>query len=507
MLMDIPLIVLVYFLYGLAFFSMGLLVALEGGRSSDIRLRKALRPLAGFGIIHAIHEWIEMFELMGHFQIQPIYRAASLSFLAFSFISLAAFGSFLLAKTEISRRLLMLIPIGLETIWVFGLYNFRGQYVDTALWDIADVWTRYTLAIPASLLTSIGLVAQQRAFRRSGLIRFGQDALWAAVAFAWYGLFGQLFAQKTPLFPSTFLNQDLFVSIFGFQIQMFRAITAVAAAVFVIRFLHAFQVETEAKIAELQQERLHESQQRELLRGELFRLVVAAQESERQRIARDLHDETGQALTAIGMGLRGLSGKLTPRNKEAMGTLHKLEGLTADSLQELERLISDLRPSHLDDLGLSATLRWCTNRIQDDTSIAIRVDISGEEPELDDAMKITIFRIIQEALNNIVKHSQASHVNIHLQYEEKNVRINVRDNGIGFDLDHVKMEHSHRASLGLVGMEERAALLDGKVSIQSRPGYGTEVEALIPYGKALESDSLLSKVQEQVPAIQNKRGK
>ncbi len=112
-----------------------------------------------------------------------------------------------------------------------------------------------------------------------------------------------------------------------------------------IRFLHAFQVETEAKIAELQHERLLESQHKEVLRGELFRSVVAAQESERQRIARDLHDETGQALTAIGMGLRGLSGKLNSRNKdEALRTLHKLETLTADSLKELQRLISDLRP-------------------------------------------------------------------------------------------------------------------------------------------------------------------
>ena len=507
MLIGMPLIVLIYFFYGLAFFSMGLLVALEGGRSSDIRLRKALRPLAGFGIVHAFHEWIEMFDLMGHFHNEPIFWGLSLSFLAFSYISLAAFGSFLLAKTEVSRRLILLIPIGLEAIWVFGLYHFRGQYYGATLWEIADVWTRYTLAIPASLLTAIGLVAQQRAFRRSGLVRFGRDALWAAVAFAWYGLLGQLFVQATPLFPSTFLNQDLFASLFGFPVQLFRAVTAVAASVFVIRFLHAFQVETEAKIAELQHERLLESQHKEVLRGELFRRVVAAQESERQRIARDLHDETGQALTAIGMGLRGLSGKLNSRNKEeALGTLHKLESLTAHSLKELQRLISDLRPSHLDDLGLSATVRWCTNIIQEDTSIAIRVDISGDEQGLDDVKKITIFRIIQESLNNIVKHSQASHVNIHLEYEEKNVRINVRDNGVGFDLDKVNLERSQRPSLGLAGMEERAALLGGTVSIQSRPGYGTEVEALIPYRTTSESDNLLSKLQEQTPALQNKRG-
>jgi signal transduction histidine kinase len=485
--LGVPYIVPVYFIYGLAFFSMGLLVIVEGGRASDVRLRRALPPLAGFGLVHAAHEWMEMYVLMGH-PISPweisIMWGIQLATLAFSFISLAAFGSFLLADNEITRRLFLLIPIGLQAVWVFGLYHFRGQYTGQGLWDVADTWTRYTLAIPSSLLTAIGLIVQQRAFRRSGLIRFGQDALWAAITFGWYGLFGQFFARATPLFPSNFINQQTFFDVFGFPVQMFRAAMAVAAALFVIRFLRAFQVETERKIAELQAAQLEESRQREIMRGELFRRVVAAQEAERQRIARDLHDETGQSLTAIGMGLRGLSSKLSGRNKDAFGTLHKLETLTAESLKELQRLISDLRPSHLDDLGLSAALRWYANRIQEHSPLSVRVDILGEEHDLDETMKIAIFRIIQESLNNIIKHSHATHVNIHLQFEDKNVRINVRDNGIGFDLEGVRHRQTNRPSLGLAGMEERAALLGGTVGVQSRPGYGTEVEALVPYRPA-----------------------
>lgn len=484
MILGAPYIVPIYFVYGLAFFSMGLLVAIEGGRASDVRLRRALPPLAGFGFVHAAHEWMEMYVLMQHnltsFDL-AIISGLQLATLAFSFISLAAFGSFLLAETEVTRRLLLLIPIGLQAVWVFGLYNFQGQYSGDTLWDVADVWTRYTLAMPASVLTAIGLIMQQRAFRRSGLIRFGQDALWAAITFAWYGLFGQIVSTRSPLVVSHYINEETFQQIFGFPVQMFRAMTAVAAAIFVIRFLRAFQVETERKIAELQAARLEESQQRELLRVELFRRVVAAQESERQRIARDLHDETGQSLTAIGMGLRGLSGKLSSRNKDAIATLHKLETLTADSLKELQRLMTDLRPSHLDDLGLSAALRWYTARIQEHLSLSIRVDIHGEECDLDDAMKITIFRIIQESLNNIIKHAQATHVNIHVHFDEKKVRIHVFDNGIGFDREQVQARRTNRPSLGLAGMEERAALLGGIVTVQSRPGYGTEVEALIPY--------------------------
>ncbi len=503
MILGAPYIVPIYFIYGLAFFSMGLLVAIEGGRASDVRLRRALPPLAGFGLVHAAHEWIGMYLLLDRPLTDTevsIILAIQLATLAFSFVSLAAFGSFLLAETEVTRRLLLLIPIGLQAVWVFGLYSFQGKYGGKVLWDVADVWTRYTLATSSSVLTAIGLVAQQRAFRRSGLIRFGQDALWAAITFAWYGLFGQIFSRVTPLALSQYINEVGFEKTFGFPIQMFRAITAVAAAIFVIRFLRAFQVETDRKIAELQAARLEESKQRETLRAELFRRVVAAQESERQRIARDLHDETGQSLTAIGMGLRGLEGRLSTRNKDALNTLHKLETLTADSLQELQRLMADLRPSHLDDLGLSAAIRWYSTKIQENSPLSIRVDIHGEECDLDDAMKITIFRIIQESLNNIIKHSQATHVNIHLQFDEKNVRISVFDNGIGFDREQVQERRVSRPSLGLAGMEERAALLGGTVTVQSRPGYGTEVEATIPYHHANTSTSRppSSYIQEEV---------
>jgi signal transduction histidine kinase len=483
--MQLHYIIVVYFLYGLAFFCMGLLVIMEGNRASDLRLRKALRPLAGFGIVHGIHEWVEMFEqlegLLGHAQpIIPEY--VRLALLAVSFVSLIAFGTYLLAYTETAQRVITLVPIGLEAIWVFGLVTFRGNYPSDEIWKVADVWTRYMLAMPGGLLAAIGLVAQQRAFRRSGLIRFGQDALWAAVAFAWYGVAGQFFVQATSLPPSNFINQDLFIKVFGFPVQLFRAAMAVAAAFFVIRFLRAFQVETEQKIHELQAARLEEAQKRETLKGELFRRIVDAQEAERQRIARDLHDETGQALTAIGMGLRGLSTALTNnRNRDqAIKTLRHLETLAADSLQELQRLIADLRPSHLDDLGLPAALRWYAGKIQERSDMKVKVDIEGDEILITSALKIAIFRIVQEALNNITKHAQAKDVYIQLDYRPKHVFVSIRDDGVGFDLDMVRLSRARRPSLGLAGMQERAALLGGEVTIQSSPGQGTLVEAILP---------------------------
>jgi signal transduction histidine kinase len=469
---------------------MGLLVALEGGRSSEPRVRRALRPLAGFGLVHAAHEWLEMFgyiSVIGGITLSPLLQVLRLSTLAFSFLSLAAFGGFLLAKDEVAQRVSLLVPLGLEAVWVFGLSSLRGAVPMAALYGTADVWTRYSLAIPASILAAVGLIAQQRAFRRAGLVRFGQDALWAAVAFAWYGIVGQAFTRATVLPPSNLINEGLFLRLFGFPVQLLRALVAGAASVYVIRFLRAFQVETEQKIAGLQAERLKESQQREALRGELFRRVVAAQEAERQRMARDLHDETGQALTAIGLGLRGLESRINHDPQKAADTLHELQSLTADSLRELQRLMADLRPSHLDDLGLSAALRWYTGKIEERSPLKVRVDIGGTEQPIAESAKIATFRIIQEALNNVVRHSEAHNASVALDFAERGVRVIIRDDGCGFDLERLqRTRSSSRPPLGLAGMQERAALLGGAVSVRSSPGEGTAIEAFIPYGEEIE---------------------
>jgi signal transduction histidine kinase len=488
-----PVLIVVYFAYGLAFFSMGLLVAAEGGRSSDDRLRKALRPLAAFGLVHGIHEWLEMFQQISALRgdhVPLFFEAVGLALLSFSFLSLAAFGTFLLSKTETAQRVSLLVPLGLEAVWVFGILIFRGVYAPEQMWVVASAWTRYVLAVPASLLAAVGLVAQQRAFRQAGLVRFGQDSLWAAVAFAWYGLVGQVFIRASVLPPSNVINQELFLRVFGFPVQAFRAVMACAVAVFVVRFLRAFQVELEEHIAELQSARLEEARRREALHSELYSRVVAAQESERQRIARDLHDATGQSLTAIGLGLRGLSTGLGKKGNSAHSaeTLGKLQTMSAEALKELQDLISDLRPSHLDDLGLPAAIRWYAGTIQERTGLKVKVETACEERPVSPAAKITTFRIVQEALNNVIKHSGAHTVLINMDCGGEALYVSVRDDGQGFD-PQANVQPAARRPLGLLGMQERAALLGGTVSVHSRPGQGTLVELTIPYGEKEVADA------------------
>ena len=480
--MSAPTIIVVFSAYGLAFFSMGLVVMLEGGRAADARLKHALRPLAAFGLIHGVHEWLEMFDqlnLLSEFVGGPmLWSAVRFGLLAFSFLSLSAFGGSLLSPNERYRRLSLLVPLAQAAVWGTGIFVMRERFALEALWLAAVAWTRYVLAVPAALLASAGLVAQQRAFRQAGLVRFGQDSLWAAVAFAWYGLVGQTFAQASPLPPSDFFNDGLFLQLFGFPVQILRAASAIVSAIFVIRFLRSFEVEVQQQIAELQGARLEEARHREELRGELLRRVVAAQEAERQRIARELHDATGQALTALGLGLRGVATTVKQDGEQAGNRLRQLETLTANTLDELRHLIADLRPSHLDDLGLASALRWYAKELHNRVPLTVNVETGGGEYPLNAAINIALFRIAQEALNNVIKHSEANQANVRLQFCEGEVRMNIEDDGCGFDVAGPALPS--RPSWGLLGMQERAALLNGQCRVHSKPGQGTRVEVVIP---------------------------
>jgi len=211
---------------------------------------------------------------------------------------------------------------------------------------------------------------------------------------------------------------------------------------------------------------------------------VAAQESERQRIARELHDETGQALTAIGLGLRGVVSSIQNDGAKSSANLHQLERLVEHSLIELQRLISDLRPSHLDDLGLGATLRWYAGEIEKRLPLEVSVSVSNEKTELSTEIKTTLFRIAQEALTNVIKHSAANQAKITLDYQIEGVRLEVTDDGVGFN--RTTMQSTARPSWGLIGMQERASLLGGTFEINSYPGSGTRVNIYIPYGSPVE---------------------
>lgn len=464
----------VFFFYGLSFFALGLAVALEVARATPGRLRSGFGLLAAFGLIHGAHEWMEMFQILG---ILPLavqdWRVIRVAVLAISFLALAGFGAALWHSAEGSRRSRLLVPGALLLIWTIGLLILSGlEAMAGQRWAVADVWTRYALAIPASLLAALGLVRLRRALPMPQL---GRDSLLAAVAFVAYGVVGQLFTQPSPLPPSTRINDQLFLELTGFPVQLLRAVAALVIAMAVIGVMRWFEIVRRREVAELQQERLQAAEHRQALRGELLNRVVQAQEAERERIARELHDETGQALTAIGLGLRGIATRIGAADSEAASQLAHLERLTQLSLDELQRLIAGLRPSHLDDLGLAAALRWYANELEGHAPLSVQVQVEGAERPLPAVISVGLFRVAQEALTNVVKHASADTAQVRLEYAAEQVRLDIRDDGIGFEVSG-----ADRPSWGLMGMQERVSLMGGEFELQSERGQGTHIRVTAP---------------------------
>ena len=202
------------------------------------------------------------------------------------------------------------------------------------------------------------------------------------------------------------------------------------------------------------------------------RLVLRAQEEERRRLARDLHDEVNQALTAILLRLEALSQDADP---ELAGHLDELKSLVSQAMDELLKLARQLRPAALDDLGLIAALEGQLTRFSEQTGIQTSLRASGEPGSVGEDQQTVIYRVVQEALSNAAQHSGAKHIDFDLQiFPSHGVELRVSDDGRGFD--------TRRAGngLGLGGMAERARLVGGELSIRSEPGHGTRVRLYIP---------------------------
>jgi PAS domain S-box-containing protein len=211
-----------------------------------------------------------------------------------------------------------------------------------------------------------------------------------------------------------------------------------------------------------------------------LRQATRSQEEERKRIARELHDETIQELVVLSRQVDDLasSGKLMSEpNSTQLGELRQQ---ISNIMQGVRRLSQDLRPAALDRLGLLAALEWLTSSVADYSGIPIELDVSGEERRLSEETELVLFRITQEALRNVWRHSHATRAKVTVGFNQGETMIAISDNGEGFALSGSVDDLSRDGKLGLAGMQERARLLHGTVKVESEPGKGTEVTVEIP---------------------------
>ncbi len=235
----------------------------------------------------------------------------------------------------------------------------------------------------------------------------------------------------------------------------------------------AFFDVTDRKIAE---EALRESEKElRLLSGQL----LTAQEQERGRIARELHDGIGQSLSAIKFKIEDALGQLGKDVAESsVDSLNSLIPIIQSTVEEVRRITMDLRPSTLDDLGILATIGWfCREFQQTYLTVRIEKEITLEEADIPESLKIVIYRVLQEALNNVAKHSGADSVTIFLTKRDDTIELTIEDNGRGFDLKEAFDIDGSQRGFGLGSMKERIELSGGSFSLESIRGEGTTVKA------------------------------
>ncbi len=689
-------LVVIFFIYGLAFFSMGLAIWLASSRfrTSEFRLAEALLLLAGFGIVHGLQEWFDMFLLLderGGTNIPPwlLLPEVRLLHLVTSFLLLVAFGIKLLfanRRTNSSGDRFAVVGAGAFLgLWLVSVgltwLVFRPERMEMIA--AADVLARYTLGLTGAVIAAWAIWLEQRNFKEQKMARFGRALLGAAATLLVYGIVGQLFTRSSFIFPSNVLNSDLFLDVFGFPVQLLRAVLAVLMAVFIIRALNAFEIENQQRLAEAVEQRVaaqreatrvqqqaraeteelnrqlqaavqdlallfnisrrtagtlnrttllegavpllvdqlpqvnagmlvlrrgpqmpleivsvvecndpaapmaerkeqglrlaeftadtgrpswmidhevepleewvsapsepglsglattstaagghtmamplivrdqiigslvfcalydaapfslrdvalaraiadqlsvaidnatlyDEMQKSDKLRGELLHRVVSAQEAERQRIARELHDGTGQTLTALGLGLAAAADRLDGDPEVVRRQLADMRQMNAQVLQEVHNVIADLRPSILDNLGLIPALRGHISTFEGRTGIQTQLLVQGKSTRLKPEVETTVFRIVQESLTNVVRHAGAQSVLVTVLFGGDGVHMSIQDDGRGFDVAQAMSQEGGRSAWGLLGIHERASLVGGKADIISAPGEGTTVRVFIP---------------------------
>ncbi len=478
-------ITVIYFIYGLSFFTLGLAVFLESGRIPMLAEARTLRPLAAFGMLHGMHEWLELFmmPLEMHGTLPPSAAFIRISLLIISFASLAAYG---VRAMHWPNR-----PLGADAlagllilILYFSLLFITGNIprLNPQTWvEHADALARHLIAVPSALLAAAALRSQHLRWHDENA-PLARCLLWAAGGFAVYGL-TQLFVKNTGHSLSPYLTTDFFQACLGMPVQVLRSMTAAVVAIGMIRAIHFVELKRSQEYQSAQQERLEalsrlqvELEKRKKMRRELLRHTVIAQEEERKRIARELHDETSQVLTATSLNMSTLK-NLIPENPAAHDMINRCQGLCRSMARGLHRLVYDLRPSQLDDLGLVPSLHHLIDEARRNYGLKVQLNVQNTDQRIDPLAETVLFRITQEAITNITRHAQTDRADITLEFSPQQVSLEIKDFGCGFSNDHIPV---FGGGCGLAGMRERAESVDGDILVESQPGQGTRIEVVIP---------------------------
>ena len=449
---------IIYFIYGLTFFVLGLAIALQSRHSSHLELARSLSWLAAFGFLHGFNEWGDFFiPLQGEYLAPGIIRILQyfhLILLAVSFACLYGFGLALLEPLK-HRRWLHAGFAALLVSWlVLSLFPFRVWFTDFNVWyNAVSALTRYFIGLPSGLLAAYAL--REHTLNRIApynVPRIFRALQLSGITMAVYALATGLIVPPVPFFPGNWLNTDTFTRYLLIPPQLIRALIGLAMAMTTIGFLEIFDVETIRQIEAMEQER-----------------VLA---DERKRIARELHDGTIQKVYTAGLLVRSAE-KLAEQDTPLAGRLATAVGVLDDAIGDLRQNLNQLHtPAKSPEL-----LKLAIQNLATDPrfSSLVTVDLDLDLPDtcfLTPERTIHVLAVLQEALANIVRHAHAQHVSVTADCTDDRLRMIVKDDGISLP---AQVAGGH----GLRNMRDRASLLHGTLLVE-KLAKGTSVTLDIP---------------------------
>lgn len=528
-------LIIVFFIYGLAFFAVGLAVALESRRSSALPLALSLNYLAAFGILHASVEWIDMFILIqsygGEVSDNLAIRPVRLLLFAVSVVCLLQFAVKLITANLHRYYWLGWVPFILFSGWLFSFFvphlywipadattetaggclqchwgasttylALSGEWVTSA-----DIWARYLMYLPGSTLAAIAMLTQKRYFRAMQLPSLEQYSNLAAVAFLVNAVFAGIIVPPGTFFPASVLNYASFFAIIPMPPQVFRTASAIAIAYFIVRISSVFEIQQRRQLEKAQKERI-EAQQRalesqQLAQEQLERWNRELEEKveqrtreveqrnrqvtileERDRIAREMHDSLGQILGYLGLKIIEIDQLLAAeRTDAARSALRQMADAVHDSCADVRESILSLKTSLSDEGGLARTLEEYLAKFGEQASMKTEMVIDDRIGlKLAPIAEVQLLRIVQEALTNVRKHAQAKRAWVRIEANNGDTKIIVEDDGKGFDLNEVARRKGHH--FGLQTMRERAEEIGATFDIQTGEGQGTKIIVRLPNG-------------------------
>lgn len=461
-----------YFLYGLSFYTMGVAIAFQYRNYSSFRMAYSLSMLAAFALLHGISEWGMVFIPVGvpNFGDFPLWKLIAVQRLlqAVSYFFLFCFGVKLISDSYNKKFFWWAtLPTVLFLGWFGEFARFITLIGKSGLIEwllVSESWSRYLLALPAGMFTAYGLALQVPEFKDFNNRTVTRDLCIAIIAFGLFGLFSGLVVPQNIGGLSSYINIEVFRFLTGFPIEVFRTATALLATWSITSLLAIFDLEKQRQVMESRR--------------------CEAVYRERERIARDLHDDVTQSIFAVGLDLQTTVNIIGQDERVASDRIKT-------SVEQLNKVIHALR-SYIkgleakgNDQDLKTLLVTTVKELQQKSNpvIVLNFDLNQSqviEPVTDAEDWLQQLRqMVREALNNAIRHSEAESICVDVWIEEQRLLVSVKDNGLGIpEVDLFDKEN--RQHMGIKNMRRRAQLITGDMQILSKMGEGTNIIFSVP---------------------------